>query len=160
MIKELVNKVSEYFLGTETRRFYDRQVATVGEFAMYEDCGKQQMEALRGARDISVIFGKYLPNMGDILSLGAFAGYLASDNPRVLIGSVAGLVGSELLRFLVGRLDKSDRNLYEMSVNLNKTAFRAVSSVENLVEKVKQENQPMDWENDTSGYDGWLNTQN
>lgn len=117
---------------------------------MYEKPGKEQIKSLKNLRNLAIIGGKYLPNIGDILSLGAFVGGLATDKPEILNLSIGGLIASEALRFFIGRSNKSYLELAEMMAHLYKSCFHAVATVENLAEKIEQETQRDSQEEDES----------
>lgn len=133
-------ELSEYFLGTETKKFYNGQIANIGEFS-YGGERRSGIRCLKFFKNLAVWGGRYLPNITTLLSIGAAAYNKISGNDDSLCDSAMCIVGSEA---------------YRNVMRVVNDAFKIIAS-----KKAEKSKQNFQIENgiiprDMTGYDGWL----
>lgn len=143
MSKTLRNKISEYFLGTDIIKQFNRMISEIVEIdtcreylgIAHEDT-LQRIKSERNYRNFQLFFSKYLPNAGDVLSIGAFGAYLATGSPN-LTWSIAGLAGSEFLRNIIRKGAKESNACMEESLKVERLYVEAKSAARDLAEETK-----------------------
>jgi len=132
-MSKLIKYISEYFLGTETRKFYSDEKKFYREFITDE---KDLTKFLRNSKiceGSDLVFGKIIPNLIDIATI---THSLITKSPPY------GLLAGEGIRLYVlakagpdKRLNKSLRGLIRTVSGLNKT----MTNIENKSQNKRKE---------------------
>lgn len=147
-INRLTRILSEYFLGTETRDFYNRQIEMVDGFIEDEQLREQHLSTLNKVRNTSVR-SKYIANAVDIYSGGCLAGYLFTGDKDLLVYGLTGLASSEWFRNTIANTDRSRRRTWELISTMTRLSYNIRERSKRLREDSGEDGI------DTSGYDGW-----
>lgn len=132
----LTSKISEYFFGTETKRFYDYQIAQLTEFSLDERHNAELKEHAEKVKRI-YIGGKYIHNIASFLGLAGITVCLATDSWG-LYGSIGLLISSEVTRIIGLKADRNIRNTLESNLNHHKTLSRIDDSIEEIKRYLKK----------------------
>ncbi|MDP3987346.1 MAG: hypothetical protein Q8P81_03935 [Nanoarchaeota archaeon] len=160
---KLRRALSEYFLGTDTKEFYNRQIGIVGEFVDDKGEGEPLIRYLERDRD-SALMNKYTSNVFSFISGGFCVAYFLTGYTELLDYS-SGLFGSsESLRNFFAFKDRTRRMNQELLSKEIKSCFEANSRIESLDDIGDYPDldqypiNPSDYNKrgiDISGYDGW-----
>ena len=139
IIRRIGRNISDYFFGGETKDFYNSLIANVAEFSTDEDCKRRQIKFLEKERNKAVTWEKYIPNIGDIASLGTLVGSLVTESIGGMWMAGTGFVCSEIVRYMKGKLDKEEWNMRKKQADVSKTRFLEESLMNDTVEREEGE---------------------
>ena len=128
LIKKAGEGVGEYFLGTETHKFYKNGRLFLGEYLLDEDELKKELRHSKINEAMDICLGKIVPDLIDSLAVGS---YLYTENYYLLAFSGAG----EALR-LLGYWAISQNKKYWKNIH-NSIKLKSQSWLENQEKKLE-----------------------
>lgn len=129
--------IYNHLSGREISNHYDNQMEYYSERnvnSMYDDL----ISNIKKAKRVALIGISHLPNSGEVLSLGALIGYLATQNPKLLVGSLTGLVCSEIFRYVARKSETDNIELNNNWVSVDRQMDDLEDTLSEAKDKVKE----------------------
>ncbi len=134
-MRKLLKYLGEYFLGTETRKFYREERSWYREFITDPKDLRKSLRSSRMEEGVDLIAGKIVPNIADIFTLTYST---VTNNPPY------GLIFAEALRLNCTINFNKRKRKKEFSRNLSTTLFRigdglneSINKLENSIDKLE-----------------------
>jgi hypothetical protein len=100
LLSRVSDGLSEYFLGTKTKEFFDRQVSEISEFD-YDKNARDYIGHLKIMSRVYNILGKWIPNLAEIASIGLAIGAFSKGNTNLFYDAAMITVGGESCRLIL-----------------------------------------------------------
>ena len=138
----ILKKLGEYFFGTETKKFYENERASLGELIKDKKDLKEGCRLSKLNQWGDLILGKYIPNLLDI---GAVIYAAVTKTPPY------GLAAGEGLRLFMASGIKTHKkevkiyhNLMKQGCLISETAEKMTNAVEKTVKACEKLNKALD----------------